>query len=52
MSDATGGLPTSLRPMLASTGKLPGDDEPGWAYELKWDGIRALAYVQIGRAHV
>jgi bifunctional non-homologous end joining protein LigD len=27
-------------PMLASPGPLPSG--PGWAYELKWDGIRAL----------
>jgi bifunctional non-homologous end joining protein LigD len=27
-------------PMLATPGTLPTD--PGWAYELKWDGIRAL----------
>ena len=46
VSDATGGLPGGLRPMLASAGPLPADDETGWAYELKWDGIRALAYVQ------
>ncbi len=52
MSDATGGLPAGLRPMLASTGELPGDDEPGWAYELKWDGIRALAYVQDGQVRL
>ncbi len=30
--------------MLAVAGELPADDEP-WAYEMKWDGIRALAYV-------
>jgi bifunctional non-homologous end joining protein LigD len=30
-------------PMLASPGPLPA--EPGWAYELKWDGIRALVDV-------
>jgi bifunctional non-homologous end joining protein LigD len=52
VSDATGGLPAGLRPMLASPGKLPGDDEPGWAYELKWDGIRALAYVQDGQVRL
>jgi bifunctional non-homologous end joining protein LigD len=28
------------QPMLASTGVLP--VEPGWAYEFKWDGVRAL----------
>ncbi len=52
MSDATGGLPAGLRPMLASPGELPGDDEPGWAYELKWDGIRALAFVEDGQVRL
>jgi bifunctional non-homologous end joining protein LigD len=39
--------PDSLRPMLATAGKLPVRDE-GWAYEMKWDGIRALAFAQDG----
>jgi len=30
-----------LKPMLAMTGALP--TGPGWAYEFKWDGVRALA---------
>ncbi|HYN96876.1 MAG TPA: DNA ligase, partial [Pilimelia sp.] len=30
-----------LRPMLATTGRLP--TGPGWAYEFKWDGVRAVA---------
>ncbi|MFY1635728.1 non-homologous end-joining DNA ligase [Solwaraspora sp. WMMB335] len=30
-----------LRPMLATTGELPAG--PGWRYEFKWDGVRALA---------
>jgi bifunctional non-homologous end joining protein LigD len=35
-------LPTGLAPMLATT--QPGlPNEPGWAYEFKWDGWRALA---------
>ena len=33
-----------LRPMLASTADAPFDD-PAWAFELKWDGYRALALV-------
>jgi bifunctional non-homologous end joining protein LigD len=33
-------------PMLASTGPLPRG--PGWAYELKWDGIRAIAVCRRG----
>jgi bifunctional non-homologous end joining protein LigD len=32
-------------PMMATAARsLPGDDDQ-WAYELKWDGVRALAYV-------
>lgn len=33
----------SLKPMLATAGVLPVDQE-AWAFELKWDGIRAVAY--------
>ena len=40
--------PLDLRPMLATLAKeLPRRGE--WAYEMKWDGIRALALVQGGR---
>jgi bifunctional non-homologous end joining protein LigD len=41
-------MPERLEPMLARTGPLPGDDE-NWAFEIKWDGIRAIAFVQGGR---
>jgi bifunctional non-homologous end joining protein LigD len=34
-------LPREIAPMLARMGELPVDDE-SWAFELKWDGIRAL----------
>jgi bifunctional non-homologous end joining protein LigD len=37
-------LPARLRPMLASPGPLP-DDDAAWAYEMKWDGVRAIAYI-------
>ncbi|MFI6603824.1 non-homologous end-joining DNA ligase [Nonomuraea sp. NPDC050536] len=34
-------------PMLAQAGPLPsGDHEDDWAVEMKWDGVRALAYVE------
>ncbi|NUS63525.1 MAG: DNA ligase [Saccharothrix sp.] len=33
--------------MLASPGQLP--TGPGWAFEFKWDGVRAVAYVRGGR---
>ncbi|GAA1502980.1 ATP-dependent DNA ligase [Sphaerisporangium rubeum] len=43
-----GGLPT-YTPMLAQLGPVPPsaqDDE--WGHEMKWDGIRVLAYVEGG----
>ena len=40
--------PTDLEPMLAVAGKLPRDDG-GWGYEIKWDGVRALARWEPGR---
>jgi bifunctional non-homologous end joining protein LigD len=30
--------------MLATLGDLP--DPPGWGYEFKWDGVRAIIYVE------
>jgi bifunctional non-homologous end joining protein LigD len=42
-------MPRNLKPMLATlTTSLPRDDGD-WAYELKWDGIRALAYSEVGQ---
>jgi bifunctional non-homologous end joining protein LigD len=34
-------------PMKAAIGNLPPDDE-NWAYEIKWDGYRTLAFVDAG----
>ncbi|WP_033339193.1 non-homologous end-joining DNA ligase [Catenuloplanes japonicus] len=34
-------MPAGPRPMLATSGELPLG--AGWAYEFKWDGVRALA---------
>ena len=36
-------MPERLAPMLACPGRLPGHDA-GWAFEIKWDGVRAIAY--------
>ncbi|HVA02238.1 MAG TPA: non-homologous end-joining DNA ligase [Acidimicrobiales bacterium] len=44
-------LPREIRPMLATLGELPKDDE-AWAYEFKWDGIRAISYVDGGRIRI
>jgi len=43
--------PEGLVPMLAKPGELPARDD-GWAYEVKWDGVRALAYLRPGRLRV
>src|SRR5690606_19169732 len=45
-----GALP-AYRPMLAQPGPVP-DRDDGWAYEMKWDGVRALAYVEGGRVRL
>lgn len=39
-------MPSPIAPMLASQGELPVG--PGWAYELKWDGVRAIAVEREG----
>jgi bifunctional non-homologous end joining protein LigD len=39
--------PDGLRPLLATAGTLPVRDT-GWAYEMKWDGVRALAFISAG----
>ncbi|QOC94023.1 non-homologous end-joining DNA ligase [Micromonospora craniellae] len=39
-----------LKPMLAVTRQLPAG--AGWAYEFKWDGVRALADIAAGRQHL
>jgi bifunctional non-homologous end joining protein LigD len=41
-------LPDRIAPMLATAGELPTSDV-GWAYEFKWDGVRAVTYVDGGR---
>jgi bifunctional non-homologous end joining protein LigD len=43
-------MPEKVTPMLALAGVLPTSDE-GWAYEFKWDGVRAIVYVEGGRVH-
>jgi bifunctional non-homologous end joining protein LigD len=44
-------MPEHLAPMLATPARLP-RDETGWALEIKWDGVRALAYCQPGRLRI
>jgi bifunctional non-homologous end joining protein LigD len=41
-------MPQRIEPMLARTGPLPPEDGR-WAYEIKWDGVRAIGYAGAGR---
>jgi len=40
-------MPQRLVPMLAKPGGLPAEDAR-WAFEIKWDGVRAIAYSRPG----
>lgn len=40
-------LPRAIVPMNATVGRLPHDDDQ-WAFEIKWDGVRTLAYAEPG----
>lgn len=41
-------FPPQIPPMLASPGVLPADPAL-YAFEIKWDGVRALAFIEGGR---
>ncbi|MGH2895349.1 MAG: DNA ligase D [Solirubrobacteraceae bacterium] len=41
-------MPERILPMLAGTGDLPAREER-WSFEVKWDGVRAIAYIKPGR---
>jgi bifunctional non-homologous end joining protein LigD len=44
-------MPTVIHPMLAiSTAKA--FDNPDWVFEIKWDGYRAIAFIEGGRARL
>ena len=47
-SDARDPFPDSVVPMLARLSPLPAKDD-SWAVEVKWDGVRAIAYCRPGR---
>ncbi|MHB1775604.1 MAG: non-homologous end-joining DNA ligase [Acidimicrobiales bacterium] len=44
-------MPALVRPMLCRTGGLPAPDEE-WSFEFKWDGVRAVVYVDGGRVRI
>lgn len=41
-------MPQQVPPMLATSGPLPAEDGR-WAFEIKWDGVRAVAHSEPGR---
>jgi bifunctional non-homologous end joining protein LigD len=41
-------MPDRVKPMLAVLSTLPRDEER-WAFEIKWDGVRAIAYCDGGQ---
>ncbi|MCX2494488.1 DNA ligase D [Pedobacter sp. PF22-3] len=41
-------IPQGIKPMLATLVNEPFDD-PDWQYEVKWDGYRALAFLNKGK---
>jgi bifunctional non-homologous end joining protein LigD len=41
-------MPSTIHPMLAATATKPFDD-PNWLFEIKWDGYRAVAFIEDGR---
>jgi len=42
-------LPASLAPMLAAPGQPPSGRLAQWSVEMKWDGVRALLFIEDGR---
>jgi bifunctional non-homologous end joining protein LigD len=44
-------MPERIVPMLARAGLLPADDL-GWGFEIKWDGVRAIAYCRAGEVRL
>ena len=44
-------MPHQLKPMLATLTDKP-FDKPDWIYEVKWDGYRALAYLNDGKVEL
>jgi bifunctional non-homologous end joining protein LigD len=41
-------MPKQLKPMLATLSTSLPRDEDAWAHEVKWDGVRAIAYCEGG----
>lgn len=48
VSEPQAGWPGLIRPMLATLARELPADEDSWAAEMKWDGMRAIAYLPGG----
>ena len=44
-------MPVAVHPMLATSVEQPFDD-PGWLFEIKWDGYRAVSFIQNGKVRL
>ena len=44
-------MPTAIHPMLATSIDKP-FDSPEWLFEIKWDGYRAIAFIDEGRVRL
>ncbi len=44
-------MPDRVKPMMARLSELP-DDDQGWGFEIKWDGVRGVLYGEGGRVRM
>ncbi|HTS07310.1 MAG TPA: non-homologous end-joining DNA ligase [Candidatus Eisenbacteria bacterium] len=44
-------MPTAIYPMLAESIEKPFDDKD-WLFEIKWDGYRAIAFIESGKVRL
>ena len=44
-------MPTTIHPMLAESIEKPFDDQD-WLFEIKWDGYRAIAFIENGKVRL
>jgi len=44
-------MPTAIHPMLAETAAEPFDGAQ-WLFEIKWDGYRAIAFIDNGKVRL
>jgi len=42
-------LPLAIEPMRATNGDLSDLDDGTWSFEVKWDGVRAIGFIEDGR---